>query len=347
MTEAVRRLNPPPFPPFPPQDCVLQFPLDHYLHVGAPTEWWWHIGTLTAGGRVFGFELNAAHMGEIYFTQVMLTDVQNGKHYEQTVVQSGTPTWAESDPTQDWYAGLGDPRGSAYIAMKAPRANPTDMTVHAALVDADTGTLVSFALRLTQAGAPFIVWGSGVMPFPPNPGGLQANNYYYSLTNLQASGSITLAGETFAVTGVTWMDHEYGFFGPPGSTVKWFLQDMQLDNGVSISNSASFTTEPPKYGVPTTSTATIQYPDGTIYYRADASMTPTGRTWTSPRGVVFFLEFQVLIPEIGSFTVVSSVDGQDFPFPGLPNDTYEGVATVTGVFLGESVGGKAWNEQSG
>src|SRR5437588_4485088 len=39
---------------------VLSLPKDMYLHVGAPTEWWWSIGTLRSGSRLFGFEINAA-----------------------------------------------------------------------------------------------------------------------------------------------------------------------------------------------------------------------------------------------------------------------------------------------
>ena len=50
--------NPPA--PVPPSDVVLTLPKDMYLHLGAPTEWWWHIGTLRAGNRTFGFEINAA-----------------------------------------------------------------------------------------------------------------------------------------------------------------------------------------------------------------------------------------------------------------------------------------------
>ena len=38
---------------------MLSLPKDMYLHQGAPTEWWWHTGTLRAGNRTFGFEVSA------------------------------------------------------------------------------------------------------------------------------------------------------------------------------------------------------------------------------------------------------------------------------------------------
>lgn len=46
---------------------------------------------------------------------------------------------------------------------------------------------------------------------------------------------IAIGGEKIDVTGVTWMDHEYGVFENKGQFPKWFLQDIQLDSGVCIS----------------------------------------------------------------------------------------------------------------
>jgi predicted secreted hydrolase len=64
---------------------------------------------------------------------------------------------------------------------------------------------------------------------------LLRNNYYYSLTHLQATAPFPSAPKRLAVTGVTWMDHEYGAFGSAQNPVKWILQAMQLDNGARIS----------------------------------------------------------------------------------------------------------------
>ena len=103
--------------PVPEENVVLSMPKDMYRHDGAPTEWWWHIGTLRAGDRVFGFEINAASfVGQDFaMTQVSLSDVENQRHYERTNVYGPAPigvfdvaTWAEGDPKKDWYAKLGD-----------------------------------------------------------------------------------------------------------------------------------------------------------------------------------------------------------------------------------------------
>src|SRR5665213_838099 len=102
--------------PVPPSDVVLSLPTDQYLHEGAPTEWWWYMGTLKAGNRTFGFEVNAASFVDrgFSFSQLSLTDVQNQTHYQRTAPYLvGAPfngsTWAQSDPSKPWTAALGSP----------------------------------------------------------------------------------------------------------------------------------------------------------------------------------------------------------------------------------------------
>ncbi len=407
----------------------IQLPADHYAHPGAPTEWWWNIGTLTSGARTFGFEINAvsyAGQGGFAFTQIMLTDVDNDRHLQRTTnYLAGVfncEDWAQHDPTKPWFVALGDPAnflstitvtnagsnytspptvvisggggskavatanldthggvasidlwnagsgytsaptitlggggGSAaaaialqsYATMNSSGSDPTqNMSVKALLVDAATQAPVLFDLTLSQKGPPFLVLGSGMVPVPKTCGtALQTNNFYYSLTQLQASGTITLDGQKLPVTGVTWMDHEYGAFAAAGKPVKWILQDMQLDNGVCVSN---FSLDEPVEGQPTTSIATLQYPGKpTIWV---STTTTPGKPWTSPiTHKTYFLELVVAMKKTvpwwpdATLTVTSSIASQEFPAAGA---IYEGVAVVRGTFNGQQVTGPAWNEQT-
>lgn len=326
--------------PIPASASVIKFPVDHYMHVGAPTEWWWHIGTLKAGDRTFGFEINAASFQEFGFTQVMLTDVQENRHFQRTVGVAppvfDPNSWAEHDPTKPWFVKLGD------VSMTSEQSDPSkDMEVTAALVDEATATEINFELRLVQEGPPFIVWGNGVTTPPVQPT-LETNNFYYSLTRLRATGSIVLEGERFEVTGVTWMDHEYGLFGTTKDRPKWILQDMQLDNGVCISN---YSLGQPALDKKIASMATVQRADGTTYF-VESSVKPTGPTWTSPEsGETYFMEIEVEIPAFeATFIVKSLVDAQEFPLP--LGSVYEGVASALGTFEGVGVSGTAWSEQT-
>lgn len=415
--------------PVPESDVVLKLPEDMYAHVGSPTEWWWHTGTLRSGDRIFGFEINAASFagtGGFAFHQIMLTDVATGRHYKRTtpfVPFVFQPThWAQSDTSQDWYARLGDPSsplcaievldpgsgytepptveisggggtgaaavtrldasggianvllvsaGSGYtsaptitlhgkdgkgsgavaralhtwVTMDAPASDPTkNIHVQALLDDDPTHEQVRFDLLLSQQGRPFFVWGTGIIPTGDPSKGTDVNNYYFSFTRLEASGTIEVGGETFQVEGVTWMDHEYGAFGTSEKPVKWILQDMQLDNGVCLSNFVTHEGTLPELNERIPSYVTVQEADGTTYF-VGSFMTAVGRTWTSDEtGATYFMEFRVEIPSFDAdLHVETLVDSQEFPVPGA--SVYEGVAEATGTFRGKRVRGTAWNEQ--
>lgn len=417
--------------PVPEEKVVLSLPKDMYRHADAPTEWWWHIGTLRAGDRVFGFDINAASFNGSHFamSQISLSDIQGDRHYERTQVYGPAPlgffdvnTWAEGDPSKDWYAGLGDPgwlvggfsvtdSGSGYtesptvtfegdgtgasaiailddkggvtqlillkpgagyttpptvvltggggtgakavairhsVQMTAPQADPTkNIVVKAVLADSKTLDEVEFDLTLSQQGRPLFVFGTGLEPSAVRQD-LVKDNYYFSFTRLAASGTITFGGETFEVTGTTWMDHEYGFFGGNSSAarVRWLLSDLQLDNGYTMSNAGIIGEGyKPEIGVAVDAFSTIQDPQGEIYYVASV-ITPVGELWTSPStGNSYAQQFRVEIPSFqADMTISARMQDQEFSASGAP--IYEGTAEPTGTFLGGDVSGDAWIEQA-
>jgi len=319
----------------------IELPQDHYAHPDQPTEWWWNIGTLRCGDRVFGFEItvnahSVARDGQppINFTEIMLTDVASGAHYQKTAGGLYAPDWAESDPAKDWYARMPAPdENGGGVSMTAPAADPLSMRVSAGFIDAATSMKIGFDLQLVQKGPPLIVFGTGRVAAPAPP----QYNYYYSLAHLRASGTIRLGLETFEVEGTTWMDHEYGAF-PSGTA--WCLQDMQLDNGVHLSNFAAHI--PPALDQEMASKATLLI-DGVSTF-VDSRTTPRAPTWLSAKGTLYFLVWDVEIcaPVAASLRVTSLVAAQQFPDgPGV----YEGVASVVGTWDGKKVTGTAWNEQ--
>lgn len=417
--------------PVPAENVVLSLPEDMYRHKDAPTEWWWHIGTLRAGDRQFGFEINAASfIGQGFaMTQMSLSDVESEQHYEHTQVYVPKPignfdvsTWAEGDPSKDWYARLGDPSwtvggfnvtagGSGYtdaprvvidgdgsgasamavlnpdgtlgqvvlldpgtgytgtptvrleggggsgaeavavrnaVSMTAPQADPSqDIRVEAMFTDAESGNRIAYDLTFSQQGRPFFVFGTGLEPHATRQS-LAENNYYFSYTRLAASGTIEVDGEVFEVSGTTWMDHEYGYFGGSSSDsrVRWLLQDLQLDNGYSISNAGVIGEGyKPEIGVTVDGYATVQDADGELYYVANR-ITPIGELWESPRtGNRYAQQFRVEIPSFdATFVVTTRLQDQEFAVSGAP--IYEGIADVDGEILGETVTGDAWIEQA-
>lgn len=361
-------------PPYPIRP--IQLPDDQYLHPGAPAEWWWHTGTLkgksASGQRIFGFEINAVSwMGGTLFSQVMLTDVTNQKHFMQNASYPFSSQWAESDPTKPWFVKLSKQTPpAATVTMNGNQtAAQVQMNVQATLVsqtEATKNQAVTFNLTLSQEIGKrphMLIWGTGIMPSAP--GSLLTNNFYYSLTQLTASGSVTMPSlsnpnqtEEFTVTGVTWMDHEYGFFGSAANPVKWVLQDIQIQDGsfqgVTISNYTTLGGGNPALipNEPTPSQATVQFPDGTTYF-VHTFITPRD-PWLSPISKkLYYMTLQVDLPSFNTTIYVRSLmNEQEFvtsvPFLGVVSEVYEGVASAS-VMVGNEpeASGFAWNEQTG
>ena len=136
------------------------------------------------------------------------------------------------------------------------------------------------------------------------------------------------------------MDHEWGNFTDKSASgksqsVQWILQDMQLENGITLSN---FTLTPPTLNVPVQSMATVQLEAGGKSHYVETSMTaikavdyeipaPTKADPTATNKRTYFTEIVVSVPEFGIEAFVkSSMDKQLFK-----GGIYEGVGTVTAV----------------
>jgi predicted secreted hydrolase len=323
-----------------PVQPAIVLPRDQYAHAGAPTEWWWHTGTLTAGSRIFGFEINAASFSEALtqFSEIMVTDLEAKRHYQKTTIVPFKLDWAQANPELPWFvragSGIG---GNGSVAMQSPTGAIFPMSVVASFQDDLTSTPCTFNLLLEQNEQPLLVWGSGFHElYPERKAPLERNNYYYSFTKLRATGTLQIGTELHEVSGMTWMDHEYGAFDPKQ---KWILQDMQLDNGIHISN---FFTDPPVKNKAMDSNATILWPDGTSSF-VPTKTTPLDPTFTSADGTTFCLAMRVDIPApSASITVTALFPDQTFS----PGSLYEGVARAEGTFAGKRVTGTAWNEQA-
>ena len=348
-----------------PAEAPITLPNDQYGHRDAqgpaPTEWWWHVGTLkSADGRLFGFEVNAAGFVSYAFSQLSITDVSGKKHYQQVnPVVPCPPDWAQYDLKQPWYVKLpgaeGSTSGAVSMTALTREYTPLHMQVVGSFMDKAHGTQCRIALTLRQQGPPLLVWGTGchlnVNPQGKTP--LSRNNYYYSLTNLQASGTLTIGQETIAVTGLTWMDHEYGAFpqDTASTTVQWLLQDLQLANGIHLSNYTKVGATPVA-NKPISSNATILVPGQGSRF-VNTTTTPMDPFFISAKKVTYFLRYKIEItdstsPIKGTFYVESLYPDQVLISLGtdLP-DVYEGIGTCEAHLTGQpaSVKGTAWIEQ--
>ena len=193
-----------------------------------------------------------------------------------------------------------------------------------------------------------MVWGDGVEPSSNPDPQLHDSNFYFSLTRLKATGTVVITDlsnpmdiETHEVTGTTWMDHEWGKFGSKKKPVKWILQDMQLDNGVCISN---YSLTQPSLNNSTAGMATVQLDESGESFYVKSTMTPTESTLIDK--IEYFTKVKVEIPVYGVSVIVESL----MPNQVFKGNIYEGVASVMGSMtkgeVTENVAGTAWIEQS-
>ena len=332
---------------------AIVLPGDQYGHPGAPSEWWWHTGTLVGGApdgsqQIYGFEINAMRFAKddsaVAVMELELVDVQANKHYEiTTVIDPCPPNWCSYDESAPWRVSLDNGKGVS-IAM-SQIDSPLHMNV-VAIFKSNEGTDVAIHLDLQQQGPPLLVWGTGCKEGLPdkNLSPIDRNNYYYSLTNLSARGNVHLRSATHSssrtVSGVTWMDHEYGYF--PGS-YDWVWCGIRLDNGVSLLN---YTLQGERIAANTRSAArvTLLIPgQGNVFIHSAVEL-------THPRDINFQTYYEGVKITFddsvsGELHLVSLVANQEILGPEWIHNVFEGVASCSGTLNGEPVTGTAWLEQ--
>ena len=212
----------------------LSFPADHGAHPDYQTEWWYYTGNLqTQDGRHFGFQLT-------FFRRSLLP-------LEQVTLRSSN--WAASQVYMAHFA-LSDVAGESYQAFErrergaaglagaqaAPfqvwlddwRVEETAPRTYRLLVAQEQ---VHLDLELVDQKGPILQGDQGLSRKGPETG--QAS-YYYSQTRLATNGVVSLSGQSFQVSGLSWMDHEFSTSVLSADQIGWDWFSIQLDDGSEL-----------------------------------------------------------------------------------------------------------------
>lgn len=223
----------------------FSFPQDHGPHPEFQTEWWYYTGNLqTAEGRRFGFQLTffrrallpperlAARpsdwaAGQVYMAHFALTDVGGEQYQAFERLQRGAAglAGAQAGPFQVWLDDWQVAETTALPPCAAPQAAPCAYRLQAG----ENG--LGLDLRLTDAKGPVLQGDQGFSRKGPGQG--QAS-YYYSLTRLESAGTVTLAGQSYPVSGLSWMDHEFSTSALSKDQLGWDWFSIQLDDGSEL-----------------------------------------------------------------------------------------------------------------
>jgi predicted secreted hydrolase len=320
----------------------IHLPADAAMHADSPNEWWYVTGHLhDAKGNRYGFELVTFKFGNarqiapflgvntLYRIDLALTDETHRQFYstvDYILPSAGKPSLS----SRHLMLRMTGPSASLSIDT----VNSKDLAYH--LVDHMPAGGVDLAVRLTRR--PLLEGGNGVERIG------DGFSYYYSLTNLTTSGTLTLHSRKIHVSGISWMDHQWGTWNwrsLPG----WDWMAIQLANGTSLSL-INFVSGPRR----TAKSATIGFATRPQVFTRKAAMTPLRQTWTSPRShITYPIAWNVTVPAIGLEAVVTtSVPQQELFDPVEPFSTYwEGSGRLVGTLGGKPISGLTYTELAG
>jgi predicted secreted hydrolase len=219
---------------FGPSEIV--FPRDLGAHDDYQTEWWYYTGNLeTATGRPFGFQLTIFRRGltpsiqsvstenhsdwrtnQVYFAHFTISDIGNKAFYPAERFSRGAAglAGAQAAPYRVW---LQDWSFTEIVPGQVRLVGKTDQ--------------VALDLVVKETLPPILQGDRGYSAKSSEPGNA---SYYYSIVRQETTGKVTVKGESFEVTGLTWKDHEYSTSSLSADDVGWDWFSLQLDNDTSL-----------------------------------------------------------------------------------------------------------------
>lgn len=323
---------------------VLTFPRDHGKHADFQTEWWYFTGNLESeGGREWGFQLTFFRRGlakkparkssawgvtDLYPAHFALTDVKNSAFYHSELISRDGPGLAEAASdrlkvrVKDWHA---EQQGNAISIKARDREYALDLKLVPMKPVARHG-LSGFSRKGDEEG--------------------QAS-YYYSLTRLKASGILTFKGITRSVTGLAWMDHEFGSSILTEHQAGWDWFSLQLNDGTELMVFHLRRKD-----------GTFEQPFGTFVAKDGRTIDLSGRdirissigTWASPRTkAVYPSGWLVEIPDQKiTLKIIPLVRDQELSGGHSTGIIYwEGAVRARGSRDGNDIEGKGYVELTG
>ena len=323
---------------------TLQFPRDHGSHPDYRIEWWYYTGNLSSDdGRRFGYQVTFFRIGvdpapdnpsrwavrDLFMAHLALTDIGAGRQLMAERLDRGGVGWAGAYAgtldvwNGDWRADLD---GATHRLRAVDRAFGVDLRL-----EPGKGTTAHGRDGLSRKGA-------------------QAGNasYYYSMTRMPTTGHLVVDGETVAVTGTSWMDHEFGTTFLEASQAGWDWFSLQLDDGsdLMVFQLRRADGEPDPHSAGTwVDAAGVATP----LSAGEFTLVP-GRRWSSPStDAVYPVHWRIELPgRAASLEISAAVDAQELDTAASTGVTYwEGAVTVRGRVGDGAVSGRGYLEMTG
>lgn len=326
----------------------FRFPRDHGQHPEHKIEWWYYTGNVqTATGRRFGYQLTFFRIGavarpvvaspwalrDVWMAHFAVSDLQTQRYHSADRLNRSGPGLAGATESKVWnedWSVIADAEGMMLTAADREMA---------------------IELKLSQ-GKPVAIHGNGGLSQKgSSPGNA---SHYYSLTRMPTTGTITVGDERFAVTGESWMDHEFGTTFLEKGTSGWDWFSAQLSDGSELMlfqlRSKAGQQEANGAGEARHNAGTLIAPDGTVtaLESADFELVP-GSVWQSPSGAGYPQRWVIRVPGHGIDVACSApMPNQEFRAEATPGLIYwEGAVDYEGTVKGKTVTGHGYLEMTG
>lgn len=324
----------------------FEFPRDHGAHPEFRTEWWYFTGHLTvAGGRRAGFEVtffrvgvdpaassspSAWHLRDIAIAHFAVTDLSRGEFRYYEKLNRASP----------YTAGAAVGRMDVFNEGWSARME-ADGSIRLRAKEGDD----AIDLRLTSRKPPAIHGENGVSVKAEGEG---YASHYYSLTRLVVSGEASIGGVSGPVTGLAWLDREFGSAVLREYQAGWDWFSIQLEDDTEL---MLYVIRRRDGSADVTSSGSLVLADGRVIHleRGDFSIIPRG-SWRSPHsGATYPMGWTVEVPRLGiRLEVRELMKEQELITESSTRITYwEGAAEVTGRSGSNPVRGRAYIEMTG
>jgi predicted secreted hydrolase len=326
----------------------LTFPRDHGAHPRYQTEWWYYTGNLVdAQGGEYGFQFTIFRSAltpemperasdlstnQIYMAHFALTDGPGNLHesFERFSRGAGGLAGATGEPElqiwlEDW---------------QVTRSAPETMHIQAQTVN-DDGQTVAIDLQLHETRPPVLHGDAGLSQKGPEPGNA---SYYYSLVGLETTGTITMRGRNVEVSGLSWMDHEFGTSALSANAVGWDWFSLQLENGSALMLARIRTAEGEAIG---NFAGTLVMADGSQQRISTEDFAVEALDeWRSPTtGITYPSGWHLTAPAYNlDLEITPLIRDQEMHVSYV---YWEGAVNATGSMGGEAVAGRGYVELTG
>lgn len=317
---------------------TFQFPRDYFNHPEFRTEWWYYTGNLqTHEGRRFGFELTFFRHGagpeprpatgvwdvqDVWLAHFALSDPEGRTfHHTERLNRSGAGL-AGAEPGRIW-------NGNWQARWNLDSTAPAGFSAKHLQAWAE-----GFSIDLTMRSAkPPVVHGlNGVSQKSEGAG---RASHYVSLTRLETAGTLRAGGRDYAVTGLSWMDHEFFTHSLESNQSGWDWFSLQFDDGSDLMlyrlRRKDGTIEPSSSGT------YVDAAGRSRHLRLQDFEAVPGRSWTSPETKgTYPVAWTIRVPSLGmDLKLTTPLDSQELVGKSKAAPAYwEGAVTITGTHKG-------------